>query len=52
MSQDRLNRLASLYVDRDIELDIDNVLDLFLRKHPRRLELLNILATDEENPDY
>ena len=43
MTQDTPNGLTS-YIHRDLEHDIDNVLDLFgiARKHPGRLELFNI----------
>ena len=48
MSQNRLNELAAMYIHKEINLDIDTVLDKFARKHPRRLELINILDTDKD----
>ena len=46
ISQDRLNGLALLHVHYSMHIDLDKVIDLFRRKHPRRLTLFNILDTD------
>ena len=37
-------RLTSLHLHRDIDIDIPEILDEFARRHPRRMELTNILA--------
>ena len=44
MSQDRLNGLMLLYAHRDIDLDVDVIIDMFVKKHPRRIKLGNILS--------
>ena len=49
MCQNRLNGLAAMYIHKEINLDIDTVLDKFARKHPMRLELINILDTDKDD---
>ena len=46
MTQERLNGLALLHIHRNIELKVSGIIDLFAQKHPRRLELSNILQTD------
>ena len=46
MTQERLNGLALLHIHRNIELKVSDIIDLFAQKHPRRLELSNILQTD------
>ena len=46
MTQEGLNRLALLHIHRNIELKVSDIIYLFAQKHPRRLELSNILQTD------
>ena len=46
MTQERLDGLALLHIHRNIELKVSDIIDLFAQKHPRRLELSNILQTD------
>ena len=43
MTEDRFNALVLLFVHRDIDLDICAVIDMYARKHPRRMTLLNPL---------
>ena len=45
MSEDRLNDLVTsmLFVHKDISLDYDAVIDLFVRKNPRRMPLIDPL---------
>ena len=50
MSQERLNGLASLFTHRDIEIDVQKVIDLYSVKHKRKLALGNILESDQ-NPE-
>ena len=44
MSEDRFNALILLYVHRDIKLNFDEVIDMYARKFPRRMLLLNPLS--------
>jgi len=44
MSEDRFNALVLLFVHKDIELDMDAVIDMYARRHPRRMILLNPLG--------
>lgn len=46
MGQERLNGLALMHFNYGMEIDCDEVLDNFARKHPRRLTLLNVLDSD------
>ena len=48
MSENRLSSLAVLNIHRDIEVDLDEVLNIFATDYPHRLELIDILSTDEE----
>jgi hypothetical protein len=43
MGEDRFNSLLLLYVHKDIELDIDNIIDRFATKNPRKMLLINPL---------
>ena len=47
MKQERLNGLATLFIHNDINVNIDNVLDRYGRKHKRRMTVKNILHSDE-----
>jgi len=40
MTEDRLNGLTLLSVHRDLNLNFDNLIDKFVRIHPRRLKFL------------
>ena len=44
MGQERLTGLALLHIHYDMELDLDDVVDIFSRKHPRRMMLADILS--------
>lgn len=46
MKQERMNGLALLHVHRDLELDLEKIVDLFAMKHPRRIEMINVLDSD------
>ena len=48
MKQDRMNGLALLHVHRDTRIDINKVIDMFALKHPRRMEMINILDSDTQ----
>ena len=43
MSGARLSELSFLAVHRDLALDIPKAIDEFARRHPRRMELRDIL---------
>lgn len=46
MGQERLNGLAMMHFHYEIDIDHDAVLDMFARRHPRRMTLLNVLDSD------
>ena len=46
MGNDRLSALSLLYIHRDINISIPDVIDEFARRHPRHLQLSNIFADD------
>ena len=41
MGEDRFNALMLLYVHKDIELNIDAIVDSYSRKYPRRMLLID-----------
>lgn len=43
MVQDRLNGLALMYTHRKMELDLEQIIDLFANLHPSRMRMENIL---------
>ena len=43
MSDERLTSLTLLHVHRDIDIEISEVIDEFARRHPRCIQLTNIL---------
>ena len=43
MSHDRLNGLALMHTHAEIELDLNELIDLFANLHPRRMRMANIL---------
>ena len=43
MVQDRLNGLALIHAHREMELDLEKIIDLFANLHPRRMGMENIL---------
>ena len=47
MGEKRLTSLALLNVHREINLDIEKVINRFALKHPRRMVLVDILNSDE-----
>ena len=48
MSENRLNGLALIHVHGDVDLDVNEVIDRFAIRHPRRMKPLDILNTDPE----
>ena len=47
MSQERLNGLATLYTHKDVNIDVEEVIDRFAATHPRRLSLVNLLGSNQ-----
>ena len=43
MVQDRLNGLALMHAHREMELDLEKIVDLFPNLHPRGVRVENIL---------
>jgi len=43
VGQERLNGLAMMNFHYDMDIDYDAVLDIFARKHPHRMALMNVL---------
>ena len=48
MSQERFSSLALLHARRDFVLDLDAIVDKFARRHPRRMQLVDIINDDPE----
>ena len=44
MSEERFNGLTMLSVHKDLKLDLDELVNIFAKKQPRRLKLSNILS--------
>ena len=43
MGQDRFSGLALMNIHKDITVDIEEILQNFAAKHPRRMKLSNLL---------
>jgi len=48
MGGDRFNALMLLYVHKNTALDIDSIVTMYARKHPRRMLLLNRLGDENK----
>ena len=46
MTEERLNGLALSSIHRDIDLNMDDIINRFARKNERRMSLITILDTD------
>ena len=46
LSEQRLNGLALLNVHHDVNIDVQEVIDRFATRHPRKMKLLDILNSD------
>ena len=44
MLEDRMNGLAMLHIHYGRKLDEDAIINMFAQKHPRRMELVNIVS--------
>ena len=49
MLQERLSSLAVMHIYCIKDIDLDQVVDIFVAKHPRRLELGTLLKDQEIN---
>ena len=49
MGQDRLSGLALMHIQYGMEIDYDEVINIFARKHPRRMVLSDILGSDSDS---
>ena len=43
MTENRLTNLALLHIHSDIEINYQEAIDVFAKKHPRRMELENLM---------
>ena len=43
MGQERLNGLALMHVHYDLHADLDEIVNMFARRHPRKMKLESIL---------
>ena len=43
MTEERLTSLALMHIHYDKEINLDDVVDIFSKYHPRRLQLSSIL---------
>ena len=46
MGEERLNGLALMHTHRDMELNLEEIIDLFATRHPRWMNMMNILCSD------
>jgi hypothetical protein len=44
MGQDRLGSLALIHIHHDADINLDTVVDMFAKKHPRRMQLKCMIA--------
>ena len=44
MGEDRFNALLLMYVHKDIQIDINKIVEKFAGKHPRKTMLINPLS--------
>ena len=52
MTQERLSSLALMHIHYLTDIDLDIVVNLFAKMHPRRLELGTLLKErDDQQPD-
>lgn len=47
MGEERLNGLALMHTHREMELNLEEIIDLFATRHPRRMKMVNILCSDD-----
>ena len=49
MEHDRFSALALLHVRRDFDIDLDAIIDRFASRHPRRMQLVDVMEGDNED---
>ena len=49
MENERLNGLAQMHINADINVDVDEVINTFARKNPTRMQFLDILDDNEKH---
>ena len=49
MENERLNGLAQMHINADIDVDVDEVINTFARKNPTRMQFLDILDDNEKH---
>ena len=47
MTQEQLNGLTLLNVHAELQLDIDKIIDMFAKEHPRRMKLINMNESNQ-----
>ena len=47
MTQERLSSLALMHIHYDTDIDLEEVVDVFAKKHPRKLELTTVLRDQQ-----
>ena len=47
MGEERLNGLALMHTHREMELNLEEIIDLFATRHPRRMKMVSILCSDD-----
>ena len=51
MGQERLSGLALMHIQYSMEIDYEEVINIFARKHPRRMMLADILASESDSQE-
>ena len=46
MGQERMDSLASMHIHRDIDVNVNTIIDEFAKQHPRRMQFSRILEDD------
>ena len=49
MTKERMNGLALLYIHRDVKIHRVDLINKFARKHPRRMEMLDIFEPSKNH---
>ena len=47
MTRERLSSLALMHIHYDTDIDLEEVVDAFAKKHPRTLELTTVLTVQQ-----
>ena len=49
MENKLLNGLGQMHINKDINIEVDEVINTFTRKNPTHMQFLNILDDDEKH---